>query len=29
MPADSVPDNPLDQLRLSVMQDVLPIGLAV
>ena len=22
-------DNPLDQLRLSLMQDVLPVGLAV
>ena len=29
MPADSGLDNPLDQLRLSVMQDVLPVGLAV
>jgi len=29
MPADSGPENPLDQLRLSVMQDVLPVGLAV
>ena len=29
MPAESVPDNPLDQLRLAVMQDLLPIGLAV
>ena len=25
----SVSDNPLDQLRLSLMQDVLPVGLAV
>ena len=29
MAADSNPDNPLDQLRLSLMQDVLPVGLAV
>ena len=29
MSADSGPENPLDQLRLSVMQDVLPVGLAV
>ena len=29
MAADSTSDNPLDQLRLSLMQDVLPVGLAV
>ena len=29
MAADSNSDNPLDQLRLSLMQDVLPVGLAV
>ena len=29
MAADSNPENPLDQLRLSLMQDVLPVGLAV
>ena len=29
MAADSKSDNPLDQLRLSLMQDVLPVGLAV
>ena len=29
MAADSSSDNPLDQLRLSLMQDVLPVGLAV
>ena len=29
MAADSGSDNPLDQLRLSLMQDVLPVGLAV
>ena len=29
MGTDSVSDNPLDQLRLSLMQDVLPVGLAV
>ena len=29
MAADSFNDNPLDQLRLSLMQDVLPVGLAV
>ena len=29
MGSESVSDNPLDQLRLSVMQDVLPVGLAV
>jgi hypothetical protein len=29
MAADSGSDNPLDQLRLSLMQDVLPIGLAM
>ena len=29
MAADSISDNPLDQLRLSLMQDVLPVGLAV
>ena len=28
MGTDSVSDNPLDQLRLSLMQDVLPVGLA-
>ena len=29
MAADSNSDNPLDKLRLSLMQDVLPVGLAV
>ena len=29
MAADSGSDNPLDQLRLSLMQDVLPVGLAM
>ena len=29
MAADSNSDNPLDQLRLSLMQDLLPVGLAV
>ena len=29
MAADSISENPLDQLRLSLMQDVLPVGLAV
>ena len=29
MAADSTSENPLDQLRLSLMQDVLPVGLAV
>ena len=29
MAADSSSENPLDQLRLSLMQDVLPVGLAV
>lgn len=29
MGTDSFSDNPLDQLRLSLMQDVLPVGLAV
>ena len=29
MAADSGSDNPLDHLRLSLMQDVLPVGLAV
>ena len=29
MAADSNSDNPLDRLRLSLMQDVLPVGLAV
>ena len=29
MAADSNSDNPLDQLRLSLMQEVLPVGLAV
>ena len=29
MAADSISENPLDQLRLSRMQDVLPVGLAV
>ena len=29
MAADSNSENPLDQLRLSLMQDVLPVGLAV
>ena len=29
MAADSFNENPLDQLRLSLMQDVLPVGLAV
>jgi len=29
MAADSNSDNPIDQLRLSLMQDVLPVGLAV
>ena len=29
MAADSTSDNPLDQLRLSLMQEVLPVGLAV
>ena len=29
MAAESNSDNPLDQLRLSLMQDVLPVGLAV
>ena len=29
MAADSGSDNPLDQLRLSLMQDFLPVGLAV
>ena len=29
MAADSGSDNPLDQLRLSLMQDVLPVGLAL
>ena len=29
MAADSGSDNPLDLLRLSLMQDVLPVGLAV
>ena len=29
MAADSASDNPLDQLRLSLMQDVLPVGLAM
>ena len=29
MAADSNPENPLDQLRLALMQDVLPVGLAV
>ena len=29
MAADTNSDNPLDQLRLSLMQDVLPVGLAV
>ena len=29
MAADSSSGNPLDQLRLSLMQDVLPVGLAV
>jgi hypothetical protein len=29
MAADSGSDNPMDQLRLSLMQDVLPVGLAV
>ena len=29
MAAESGSDNPLDQLRLSLMQDVLPVGLAV
>ena len=29
MAADSTSDNPLDHLRLSLMQDVLPVGLAV
>jgi len=29
MAADSNSDNPLDQLRLSLMQDMLPVGLAV
>ena len=29
MAADSNSDNPLDQLRLSLRQDVLPVGLAV
>ncbi len=29
MAADSNSDNPLDQLRLSLMQDVLPVGLAM
>ena len=29
MATDSGSDNPLDQLRLSLMQDVLPVGLAV
>ena len=29
MAAESNSENPLDQLRLSLMQDVLPVGLAV
>ena len=29
MAAESGSDNPLDQLRLSLMQEVLPVGLAV
>ena len=29
MPDDAALNNPLDQLRLSVMQEVLPVGLAV
>ena len=29
MAADSTSENALDQLRLSLMQDVLPVGLAV
>ena len=29
MAADSTSENPLDQLRLSLMQEVLPVGLAV
>ena len=29
MAADSISENPLDQLRLSLMQDVHPVGLAV
>ncbi len=29
MAADFTSDNPLDQLRLSLMQEVLPVGLAV
>ncbi len=29
MAADSGSGNPLDQLRLSLMQDVLPVGLAM
>ena len=29
MPDDAGLNNPLDQLRLSVMQEVLPVGLAV
>ncbi len=29
MAADSTSENPFDQLRLSLMQDVLPVGLAV
>ena len=29
MAVDSNSENPLDQLRLSLMQDVLPVGLAV
>ena len=29
MAAESGSDNPLDQLRLSLMQEILPVGLAV